>query len=310
MLAQRYDLSMTGATSTSAPQNRAARWKSPRNSRRLARSVSAAIVVAFPLACLVLAYDLRLARLLAVIVVAELLLIMVLWLAARSWSQWRHPFGLLAAALFVVLVPPLFIDATKSSFLSTQSLMRVNLLLIWTVVAITAWTLLDRWRRRAVPNDRETFVAVAIGVLAAALAIGPPLPAMATVGRPADFTMVYQVECDQVTTMMDDRLFELETSIGARYVGEIGTNSVVFADVPAHVKLRVLIYNTTEFRVTLNDKVVEAVRPKLDAGKTPWLDRDYGLGYFSILSELLTAGIVKSEGMSLSLNLGCPEDQT
>ncbi len=119
--------------------------------------------------------------------------------------------------------------------------------------------------------------------------------------------MTYRVKCDRVTTIMDDRLFELETGVGTRYVGKIDANTVTFSDVPSHVMFRVQIYNTTEYTVKLNGEVMDSARPILDAGNTGWIDRSLGQGYGSILSELLTAGIVQSKGVTLAFEEKCPD---
>jgi hypothetical protein len=259
------------------------------------------LLICFAAGSFVLSGSTRWPALFTVVAVATVAAGFVMVECERALDQRRGIARLVVIALVVCLLPPIFLASTYGEYLESRALMRVNLMLIWLVVGLLLWSILDRLRRRHLNLTGNATVAIAVAVLSLGVMVLPPIPGISNVGKPLTVITHYRLDCPGSPPVPPDGdPAELETSTGDVFASETKKGEARFEDVPYFAKTRNHSYlDVPPDKVATPDDDGSTVMSNGDLRiSTPWTYKEPVYGYLTILSSLVSAGALEQPTLS------------
>jgi hypothetical protein len=261
------------------------------------------VLTAFAIISLAVADSQSWVQLLVVVAAATGVVALVLRECVRAWDQRRNLARLLLVAAAAWLLPPILLASTYGEFLESRALMRINLMLFWLVLAFVIWTVLDRLRRRHLTLDASSSVSIVIAMVGVAVAILPPLPGLANVGKPLTLVTLYRQSCTGYSNIpLDGERAELETSLGDIFASTIKDGAARFEQVPFFSKTRSNWYlnvpNASGLNVPIGDPDAQIMADGSLKLIGPWTLRDPAAGYTTILASLISGGALEPSSSS------------
>jgi hypothetical protein len=258
------------------------------------------VLVAFALCAFVLSGSGDWIPRLVVVASAVLALGLVLRVTLASLDQRRSGWVPVLAALPVWLLPPLLVVATYGTFLDTRSIMRILLLLNWSVLALVLWVAFERVRRRSDRHGANSVVAVSVSVASVLVAIVPPFAGLGSVGRPQTVGVTTASCVGAAPADMSSVRARLVTARGEEFRGSWSHGEWVFEGVPYYATYRFSAYlppSQTGYR-NLQGRGLKV----LDDGSLE-IEVDYLLieptyGYVDTVAAIFSGGLLQDDYVS------------